>query len=476
MTLVTMLSLSLILVGVITYTSSTQRQASRQSSTFNADALALAGVNNAMAVLANPTNNALNGTLLPARTDTYAGGSVTWSGVLDPLTARWTITSTASVRNPTGPTADPIVRTLTAVSRVEPTFSQPLNSQAWNYIYSRSTGATCDMTLTQSVSIGSPLFVNGNLCLQNSAKITKGPLVVGKHLDLAGDNNSVGTSAAPITTAAIGNGCNKGATAQAPCTGGSAVNVFAGSVTATVPAIPPPSVNWDGWYLAADPGPYFPCTTSSGTPPFFDDDQGALATASASHRNASLPVVVDLTPAASYTCTTVAGELSWNATTRVLTASGTIFIDGSAKILNGQVNSYSGFATVYVSGTLLVKNSMLCAVLNADGSSCSASSWTSNSRMLVFVVNGNGSNGGTQSQVSAGDSAEIVSGYFQGALYATHAIDVATTSQVDGPLDGGTVKLGQSVASTWPAFTVVPAGMPGNPVAYADPQPPSYSG
>jgi hypothetical protein len=58
--------------------------------------------------------------------------------------------------------------------------------------------------------------------------------------------------------------------------------------------------------------------------------------------------------------------------------------------------------------------------------------------MLVFVVNGNGAAGAPQSQVASGDSVQLVSAYAQGALYGTNAIDLDTTSQFDGPLDGST--------------------------------------
>jgi hypothetical protein len=472
MTLLVLAITAVLLASVINFTSSTYHGAAYSRSGSIVDGLAEAGVNNAAAVLSNPVNNALISTLLPLRTTAYEGGSVTWSGTLDPMSATWTITSIAKARNPASP-GRMISRALRAHIHVIPTLSQPLNSPAWNYIYARGTGATCDMTLGQSVSLGSPLLVNGNLCLENQARITKGPLVVGGKLSLATTNNSVGTSAVPISSAAIGNGCSKQNTLQRPCTGGAAVSLYASALTATIPSIPPPTVDWTGWYGAANPGPYFPCQTVSGTPPTFDNDQGVLPV-NLAKRNNSIAAVVDLTPGVSYTCTTAAGELSWNAVTHTLTASGTMYIDGSAKVENGAVNSYTGFAAIYLSGTLLIKNSKLCAVLSADRTTCTASGWTSNSRMLAFIVGGNGAVPGAQSQVSAGDSVDVVSGYFQGALYTTNAIDVATTSNVDGPLDGSTVKLGQSVAATWPAFTIVPAGMPGNPVAYAEPQAPTY--
>jgi Tfp pilus assembly protein PilX len=477
LTLGILLVTSIMLISVIQYSSGAGRGSNRTKADQTAYALAEAGVNNAMSILGNPDNNALNSTLLPSRTTTYADGSVTWSGTFNAYTARWTVVSIGSVRNPTGPTptAAPVTRRISAQVDVVPTLSQPLNSQAWNYIYSRGTGNTCDMTLQQTVQINSPLLVSGNLCLQNSAQLLKGPVVVGGSVTMT-DGNTIGTAASKLSSVAIGNGCSKSnpaAASQNPCTGGAPVHIFANTVSSSPPTIPPPSVNWEAWYANANPGPYYPCTTVSGTPPAFESgDQGVLPNVDLTKRNNSIASVVDLTPSTSYSCHTVGGELTWNATTRVLTVNGTMYIDGSAKIENNSVNTYTGFATIYLSGTLLIKNSQMCAEVAAG--TCSTSSWTSNSRMLVFVAGGNGSNPGHQSQTGTGNGILLNSAKFQGALYATYGIDIATTSNADGPLDGAPVKVGQSVNSTWPAFTVVPAGMPGNPVAYAEPQAPVF--
>ena len=475
LTLGILLVTSLMLVSVIQYSSAADRGANLSQANQTAYALAEAGINNAMSVLANPGNNALNSTLLPARTSTYESDTVTWSGSLNPLNGQWTLTSVSSVRNPTGPTAAPVSRRIVAKVTVLPTLSQPLNSQAWNYIYSRGTGNTCDMTLQQTVAINSPLLVSGNLCLQNSASLLKGPVVVGGSVAMT-NNNTIGTAANKISLAAIGNGCSKGnpgAASQNPCTGGASVHIYADAVSSSPPAIPPPTVNWNGWYAGANPGPYYPCAATTGTPPVFESgDQGVLPNVDLTKRNNSILSVVDLTPPTSYSCQTAAGELTWDAVAKVLTVNGTMYFDGSVKIENGAVNSYSGFATIYVSGTLLIKNSSMCAVI-ASGA-CSTAGWVSNSRMLVFVVGGNGSNGGHQSQTGAGNGVLLNSARFQGALYATYGIDIATTSNADGPLDGAPVKVGQTVNSTWPSFTVVPAGMPGNPVVYAEPQAPVF--
>jgi Tfp pilus assembly protein PilX len=476
--------------SLIYYSSTNARSAEYSDDKSSAYDLAEAGINEMMAVLSKPENNALNQYLLGAQangsvvhtTHTYDRGTVEWWGTLTQSagTSTWNLTSIGTIKNPTGSTASPATRTLTAKVPVIPTYTQPLNNPAWNFIYSRGTGSTCDMTIQNSVLVQSPLYVAGNLCLTNTAAITAGPLVVQGSLTMAQSANYAGSSTTPLNQLHVKNGCKWKSNAQHnPCQQGAGASGF-DNVWATVldntPAIsPPPTVDWDPWYLNANPGPYYPCLTQSGTPPAFDNDQGSAASPSASHRNNSLTTVQDLTPSTSYTCKGSGGELSWNASTHVLTANGTIFIDGSVQVQNGAVNTYTGSATIYISGTLLFKNSSLCQAVS--GGTCTTTGWDPAQRMLAFVVNGNGSGGAPQSQVTSGDSVQLVSAYAQGALYATNAIELGTTSQFDGPLDGSTVSLGQSTSSSFPGLSFVPAGMPGNPEVYAQPQPPQlYAG
>ena len=476
---------------LIYYSSTNARSVSYSTANASAYDLAESGINEMMAILSKPDNNALNKYLLGEQsngtvthtTHTYQGGTVEWYGTLAQSvtgSSTWSLTSIGRVANPTGASVSQVTRTLTAKVPVVPTYTQPLNNPAWNFIYSRGTGQTCDMTIQQSVVVQSPLYVAGNLCLTNTASVTSGPLVVQGSLTMSQSANFAGTSTTPLNQLNVRNGCKwKNNALHNPCQQGAGAsgfdNVWATLIGNNPPISPAPTADFDAWYLNSNPGPYYPCLTTTGTPPLFDNDQGSAAAPSALKRNNSLPTVQDLTPSTSYTCRSSNGELSWNASTKVLTANGTIFIDGSAQIQNGAVNTYTGSATIYISGTLLIKNSSMCqAVANGQ---CTTSGWNPAQRMLVFVVNGNGSGGAPQSQVSGGDSVQLVSAYAQGALYATNAIDLGTTSQFDGPLDGSTVMLGQSTSSFFPGFTFVPAGMPGNPEVYAQPQPPQlYAG
>ena len=455
----------------VAYSTSGARTSYRSSADQKAYALAEAGVNNAMAVLSLPDNNALDPYLLPARTMTAEGGTVTYTGVLDQSTATWRVTSTAVTRNPTVPSAALVRRMLKVDVPVDASFSQPLNNMAWNYIWAKATGSTCDMTIGQTVDVATPLFVEGNLCLQNSATISGGPLVVKGSLTMAQKANGVGLPSKPVNEAHIGGACqywNKAA--NYPCKG-SPDNVYSKALDASIPALTPPTADWANWYLNASPGPYYPCFQQSGTVPVFDGDQGSPTSPDASKRNGSVLTIFNLTPGASYSCKTAGGELSWNVATKVLTVKGTVYIDGSAVVANGGTDTYDGQGSLYLTGTLLIKNTKLCAVADAGGN-CDTAHWNPNTRLLVFAADGNGG------QVPVGDSIQLVSATLQGALYGTNAIDNDTTSNVIGPMIGSTVALGQSVTTSFPAITIVPTGMPSlQYTIYAQPRAPTgYTG
>ena len=159
------------------------------------------------------------------------------------------------------------------------------------------------------------------------------------------------------------------------------------------------------------------------------------------------------------------GEIGWNATTHTLTVSGTIFIDGSAKISNGALNSYDGQATLYLSGTLRVTGS-LCASIS--GTSCDFSTWNPNFDMFMVVANGSGG------QVNTGDSIQVDNNYaWQGGVYGTNAVEFGNNVNVDGPIVGSQILLSNNLTTNaFPTISVVPVGMPSNKDVFAQPNPP----
>jgi Tfp pilus assembly protein PilX len=474
MALGVLITLTITTLALLTYTTSNVRGARYGHARVSAYSLAEAGINDALAVLNLSTNNAMNTNLLPSTTTSFDGGTATRSGVLNTATATWTITSTGSVKNPTG--ASNVTKTLKVNVPITPSLSGALNNPAWNYIYSYKpndgNSSTCEMTITNSVSVATPLYVEGDLCINNTANVVQGShgttLVVKGQLTLSNKNqNYVGSTGSPITSAYIGTGCKlQNNAVHSPC--GSADNVWASTIGTTPPnPISPPTVDWDGWYNAAAPGPKFGCvaarSSAPSTWPTFDND---------TTRNKSVTTAFNLTPSTSYDCWTDGGELAWNATTKVLTVSGVVFIDGSAEVQNGYVNAYSGMGSLYLSGTMLIKNSKLCAIVLSDGSACDTTNWDPNTKALIIVTNGNADNG-----LPTGDSVQLVSGYLQGGIYASNTIEIDTTSNVDGPMVGNVVILGQSVNTSFPFISFVPNGTPGNQIVYAQPSPPTgYDG
>jgi Tfp pilus assembly protein PilX len=159
------------------------------------------------------------------------------------------------------------------------------------------------------------------------------------------------------------------------------------------------------------------------------------------------------------------GAIGWNATTKTLTVSGTIFIDGSAKISNGALNSYDGQATLYLSGTFRATGS-LCASIS--GTDCDFSTWNPDFDMFMVVANGNGG------QVNPGDSIQIDNNYsYQGGIYGTNAVEFGNNVKVDGPIVGSQILLSNNLTTNaFPNISVVPVGMPSNKDVYAQPNPP----
>ena len=180
--------------------------------------------------------------------------------------------------------------------------------------------------------------------------------------------------------------------------------------------------------------------------------------------NDSVLTTFNLTPAASYTCSTAQGELSWNAATRVLKVAGTIFIDGNVTMTTSgnQPMTYTGWGSngnctnngdcqsvIYASGDISINSEKLCAVLNNAGNDCNwtANAWDPNKKILIFASNG-------PTGVTVGPSQTS----FQGGLYATNTVSTGQSAVTEGPLVSGTktVVLGQQFGGTFPAITILP--------------------
>ena len=130
------------LSSAIYFTSTNSRSSKFEKASQTSATLADAGINNALAVLFN-TRNApylMNLSLLPQRTSTYEGGTVTWQGKLT-QDGTWHLQGTGSVRNPTGPGSAAIRRTTKVNVPIITPETKALSLAVWNWIYSGRTGS-----------------------------------------------------------------------------------------------------------------------------------------------------------------------------------------------------------------------------------------------------------------------------------------------------------------------------------------------
>jgi hypothetical protein len=317
------------------------------------------------------------------------------------------------------------------------------NNAIWNYVYAEA--PTSCMTLSNSVNINVPLYVKGNLCMQNSSQVS-GPntvLQVGGTLVLQ-NSAHVGSAGAKIAEAHIAGGCRlNGAPLHNPCSAADAVHSTL-PPDSTVTGLEKPPVDLPYWYENAKPGPKQACTTQSGTPPAFDND-GVM--------NRSLSAAVNLTPGVAYDCQVkdaqgnLIGRIAWTpGAPGTLTIAGTIFFDGNIVFQNSVNAVYVGRATIYASGTITMQNSTkICGVAGCN------SSWNATENLLAFV---------------AGSSTDTVgfsiqnSGVFQGAIYAVNDYTEQNSATVWGPIIARQISLQNSSTNHYVPLGTLLTGMP----------------
>lgn len=433
--LVTMLGTGVMASSAIAYSSWNYGSTKRSDAESQAFALAEAGLNYAYATLYNSGSPTM-GDAVPARTISLETGDASYYGTLTGDT--WKLVGVGTVRNPTGPGSQPVVRTVSGRARVGSARRGTDNNAVWNYVYVDDPMSTTD--LGNSVNINIPLFTQGNLRLNNSAQVSAYALQVKGWVEL---NNSshIGEAGAKVHEVHVADGCRvgPGGTLTKPC--GPAQNVHANISDSTPTNFSKPPVDLNSWYYNAQPGPRQACTTGS-FPGGFDNDS--------TPNNSRAPV--DLLPSSSYDCRvydgtgSLLGQLTWDVVAKTLTMHGTIYFDGPIQFRNSNFAIYSGRATIYSSGTISFANSTtLCGDPQCDAD------WDAQQNLLAFVAGGN---------VTVSNSTK-----FQGAIYAVNDYSEENNSTVWGPIIARRVSFANSSINHY-----VPIGtlMPGMPANYED--------
>jgi Tfp pilus assembly protein PilX len=203
------------------------------------------------------------------------------------------------------------------------------------------------------------------------------------------DTNGIGTSAAPIAKAIIGQTCNYNAqAAHTPCT--STDHVYATAITMQTPDdLEMPQVDWAYWYQNAAPGPKHNCDNASPGMGNLKFDSNTVMDASIVFDNDPSRDMTPLTTdyqCLAYNNGVLVGDLEWNHTTHVLKIGGTIFFDGNVRFDDdGQLIHYQGRGIIMAYGNIEF-DELVCAGGTGTASTCanSMSSWDPSKNYLVL--------------------------------------------------------------------------------------------
>ena len=367
-----------------------------------------------------------------------------------------TITGTGTVPNPTG--AHALVRRLTTTIDV---LKKPVlvkTPDYWKEIYTGAppTPGVCNLVLGNGVTITAPLYVAGNLCLQQSAQIY-GSNVTLKVFGWVWLKNTSTIGSSTGAPARIGSALINGACSTDP--GNTAPDQ-------TTPPAPHCTVNASGgkvWDNAGSPSGSSHSAQSPTPDPLptvdwtqAQMDQSDPAPSCTNGRSLSEPTFA-LTPATSYSCTTAVGSIAWNATSHVLTVDGNIWFPGNLSIDTSNVpTTYTGLGSFFVWGTITTaNNAFLCVKL--AGSECdfanatnsgSTGFWDATKNLLLLQAHG------------------AVTGtnfHFQGGIYSFASISLGGggggTAGTQGPLiSPNTITVGQQLNGSFPDFPYITSG------------------
>jgi Tfp pilus assembly protein PilX len=444
-----MIALSAVGTTVVYYTTSNGNATTHVKNDQIALALAESGLAMAYNRLVNAPDpsmsNAEPAESAPAGPIQAEGGTVQYYGSLDAANHRWTLTGVGTVVvQATGAT---IVKHVRSNALLGSATRGDSNNAIWNYVYADAlTGCT---SLGNSVNINVPLYVRGNLCMANSAKVTSYAVQVGGMVTMSSSQNSIGTSSTPLHDIHVAGGCSTdGAHYHKPCS--QVDRVYGSTVDANTSGLTKPPVDMPGTYASATLGPQHGCTVGSPPAPF-DNNSTPLDISVGT---------IDLVPKNKpYDCKAldangnIVGRLAWdgNGTLAVL---GTIFFDGNISMTQLNNVVYQGKATIYTSGTITISNhTSLCGVVNCD------TNWDVSKNLLAFVAGAQCPGDGSRKDSFSIDNFST----FQGAIYTVCDYGEGNNTTVWGPIISRQLYIQNSTTNFY-----VPIGtpLPGMPATY----------
>ena len=395
-----------------------------------------------------------------------------WWGVL--TGHQWIMHGVGYVSDPTGRT-QVVRREATSTIKIQPSLKQELNSNAWNFMFAKDTASACDVTLSNSVSVDTSLFIMGDLCFENSSAVVKAAapditnIYVGEHIQFGG-TGSVGTAANKINQAQVGLGCRDRHERRLDDSLHVRTRVNATTILSGTSPGSGPTADFAFWYTNAKPGPSQACTTTTGYA------AGVRGLARGRHEQQRRHDQPDAQLELQLQVLRHPAEPDRPAR-RALVEQHDEEADGQGRDLHRRLRGRLEQLRQRVrrAGDALPLRHVpdrrqRAALRRRRRRRCDFTAWDPNTDNLGIIANGNDGSGNS---VILENSSRM-----QGSLYATYAVDVGNFAAYDGPMVAGTFKLANNIVThEFPTITSVPVGWPGNPTVYAEPQPPqNYSG
>lgn len=367
-------ALSISSAAVVHYVTSGETLFGRDRTATRTLAVAEAGLNAGMAVVAqNDPNNTLSGPLPASGTYSLSIDGMTANYSAAKSGSQWVVTSTAN--SPNGK----VTRKLQETVNWNTTTQVIDESQVYtNGLYvAGTTGCT---TIHGTVTVQASIWVNNDLCLvggvnlQSATPHTFTVYIKGKYQGR--NNTSIGSAASPFAQATIIGGCivqNN----PVVCSTSSASNVYADTYPTTPSTQVKPDVNPAATYAS---GNWNSPTCSTGS--FTFDNNTTMDQSVGS---------VSLFSGSSFNCTVkdsngnFIGSLAWNNSTKVMTINGLVFIDGNVNISSSA--TYTGTGAIYVNGVInKSSNITICGPGAAPALGSCPTTWNPNTGALGFVI------------------------------------------------------------------------------------------
>jgi hypothetical protein len=420
--------------AVVYYAGSNARSAERSADDGRAMNLAEAGMNYARAVLwADP--DPTSPTSFSGGPLTMEGGTVSYSGTYDTVTKIWTLSGTGTYTNPTGGTA-PTSRSVS--SQVLVAAATGLDA-AWGYLFADTSSCTL---LENNLTIDAPIYVRGDLCMKNSARVT-GDLVQVRGKVQIENQASIGTVSAPVPQVRVGGGCRYpwGGSYVTPC--GTSQKVYRTIFSSTVPNLQKPAVDLAGWYSNAKPGPMTPACTTGSFPGQFDNNSTLDRSNGTQY----------LFPTSAYDCQVedaggnLLGRIAYTpGNPGTFVVQGVVFFDGKVELQGNRNVVYQGRGSIYATDVIKIQNFVrLCAVAACDAT------WNPDQSLLLFVAG------------ATADDGFIIDNNttFQGAVYVVNDFLQANSVLVCGPVIAQELVIQNNTDNCFVPFSTGVPGMPG---------------